>query len=195
MESIKLRLKIGSHEFEAEGPPGVVSSYFESWKAEIAGKNRHKPDPAEPIQLNDIPLVEKPENEHAETSDLAEPGVYDWRLPKASLTHLFAVDGKRGLVRLRALPTGEDAEGKAALLALYGALRLKQEDELRSTRLIAALEDSGMNPERLDRAAAREIRERWITRHGKGKGGRYRLTTTGIAKAEELGAELAKQFV
>ncbi len=184
METVKLKLKVGPHEFEAEGPSEVVSAYLEAWKAEIAGRQIEN--------IPDKPPAEAPaENQKNEnTSD-----AFEWRFPKNQLSQLFAVDDKRDLIRLRVIPTGDNAEGQSVLLALYGVLRLREQDELPVTRLLAALDASGVRPDRIDRAAAAEIRGRLITKHGLGKGNKYRLTSTGITRAEEIASELVKQFI
>jgi hypothetical protein len=194
MDSVKLRFKIGPHEFEAEGPPDVVASYFAQWQSQVNAPLTEQLDrPKRTPVIDDEVISVAP----AAVDALEEsPAANDWRLPKHHLAQLFAEDGKRGIVRLRALPRpGQGHQGRTILLALYGALRLRQEDEVPVTRLLAALEASGVRTDRIDRSAATELRERLITKSGSGKGNRYRLTSTGIAQAEEIGSELAKQFV
>jgi len=191
MDRIKLRFKVGIHEFEAEGPADVVDAYFKLWKSDTAGRKDEVPPDKGAEKLAELLLAPaippKP-------IDLETPDAFDWKVPKSQLAQLFAVDDKRGIVRLRAVPSGDGAEGKAALLVLYGTQRLRGEDEVLATRLLTALESSGVRPGRIDRAAATELRERLITKSGTGKGNRYRLTSTGITKAEEIAGELAKQF-
>jgi DNA-binding transcriptional regulator PaaX len=107
---------------------------------------------------------------------------------------LVIFDEKRRLYRLRVIPNGTDAVGDAVLVLLYGALRLKGEDEMLATRLMGALQGSGINVGRVDRDAATHMRERWITRYGVGKGGRYRLTSTGMIRAREVAEALLGQI-
>src|ERR1700691_1148055 len=44
MDNSKLKLKIGPHEFEAEGPTSVIQAQFEAFKELIAGGNLNYAD-------------------------------------------------------------------------------------------------------------------------------------------------------
>ena len=194
----KLRLKIGPHEFEAEGSDEAVSGYLKVWLDKLADVQ----DPAPPaVPSPPSPVVKVPRTATMDLppgpSEIADDDTSSARdlppappadaisdgLPKESLARLVIFDEKRSVYRLRMLPVGDEATGDAVLLLLYGALRLRGEDEIGATRLMSALLFSGMGVNRIDREAATYLRRRLIVRSGKGKGGRYRLTSTGHMRA------------
>lgn len=186
-DSAKLRLKVGPHEFEAEGPEEVVAKYLAVWR-EAIGQSAPAPGLPAPVTPNDdvevVPLAPPPP---------ADVSSQDDSFPKEQLARLIVFDDRRGVYRLRVIPTGGDAVGDAVLLLLYGALRARGEDEMLATKLVGALESSGMNVQRIDRDAGGHMRQRWITRYGVGKGGRYRLTSTGMIQARRVAEALLAQ--
>lgn len=104
METFRLRVKIGPHEFEAEGPKDSVMAQFEAWKTLIGSTPATTP----PVSKVVAPATEVPTRE-----GLSAP----W--------DVFEVDEKRRLVTLRVHPTGEtrDADavgGQAVLDRNYG---------------------------------------------------------------------------
>jgi hypothetical protein len=179
METAKIRVKIGPHEFEAEGPASQVAEQFEAWKALIASVSA----PAKALELTGTA-----------GGTLTATGTIS-TIGQADLAHLYNLDEKRDLVTLRILPTGEDRHREAVLLTLYGYLRLKQMDEVVVTKLKASLEAAGSAPDRVDRAAIPSQREGYIVKGGSGKGGKYRLTNKGIGKTEEMIHKLLQQLI
>jgi hypothetical protein len=169
-ELARLRVKIGAHEFEAEGPRQVVAAYFEAWKQLVAV---HAPSagPAAPS----LPRADAVGGAPA-AGDLAG-------------RDLFAVDRQRNLITLRVSPAG-DAD--AALLLLYGFRLCGVDDgqELLATRLQAALAASGHRRARLDRTLARHRAARLVKRTGRRKGSTYELTQAGYQRAETLARAL-----
>jgi hypothetical protein len=80
IEVVKLRMKIGVHEFEAEGPRDVVTAQLETWK-HLAG------------------LGAAPATADGRTASGGDP----------ALCPLFAADAERKLIRLRVSPRGKGA--------------------------------------------------------------------------------------
>lgn len=54
---------------------------------------------------------------------------------------------------------------------------------------------SGLTIDRLDRAIVRHKASGFVLKGGKGKGGTYRLTNTGAARAEDMARILFEQLV
>jgi len=178
MDNQKLRLKVGPHEFDAEGPPETVSAQFEAWKQLItafpAGRELTPPKPS---KLSNMV-------EEVQTKD-----------GRRATWDIFDVEDERKLVTLSVHPTGEKRDADAVLLWLFGFRQAFQLNEVPVTRLIQALEISGLRPARIDRALGPHLREGLVLKGGHGKGGKYRLTNTGLARAEELARVLFEQLV
>lgn len=173
MDVYKLRVRIGPHEFEAEGPRDSVVAQFEAWKELVASL---------PSTLrHEAQRTGQPSSQGAEAPLLPSDG------PSGEdLRHVFDLDEKRNLVTLRVQPAGERRYCDAILLVLYGYRRLRDKDEVQVTRLKAALESSGLTPGRIDRAAEPYRREGLLIKSGLAKGGKYRLTNKGSRQAEEM---------
>ena len=168
METYKLQMKVGPHEFHGEGPEDAVKKDFEEWKSLIAS---------------------------TPTIDTARPATVppalnsaSWSAPIESeqLARIFLLDDKKGLVTLRILPRGDDRDRDAVLLILLGFRRLKDQDEVLVTQLKPALKQSGCNVDRVDSVVAKYLREGLINKGGMAKGGRYSLTNSGAEKAAAL---------
>lgn len=188
MEHSKIRVKVGLHEFEAEGPANIVSEQYESWKALI------KEQAILPTLAAAEPPSLAPPLQGYNTSPAGMQGASSG-IPLEHLAHLFNLDEKRDIITLRILPPGEDRHREAVLLLLYGFLRLKTVEEVMVTRLKSALESSGSAPSRVDRATIPLLREQLLVKGGSGKGGKYRLTNKGIARAEEMISNLMQQLL
>ena len=179
MEPYKLRVKIGTHEFEAEGPVKTVQEQFKSWKALI-----------ESLPSSNEGAPERVPG-HIPSSHVSEI-----RTPEGPATSLdvFDHDDKRKLVTLRVHPTGENRDADAALLILYGYKEIEARDEVPVTKLKDALEVSGLRPDRVDRTLTPHIRGGLILKAGRAKGGKYRLTNTGHSKARQMVNELFEKM-
>lgn len=178
MDTAKIRVKIGPHEFEAEGPAEQVAAQFAAWKDLIVLASSKPADKSQPDNSG---------------ISIAAQG-YVTTIGTADLPHIYSFDEKRDLVTLRVLPIGEDRHREAVLLIIYGYLRQKNIDEVLVTKLKASLESSGSAPERIDRAAIPSQREGYLVKGGAGKGGKYRLTNKGIVKTEEIISGFLKQL-
>ena len=108
------------------------------------------------------------------------------------LNRVVRVDGKNPIT-LSALPRGEQREGDATLILLLAYRVFWEEEEMAGARLLDGLQRSGYQVDRVDRIMDRfvEAAEPLVMRTGVRRGVRYRLTTRGLAKANELVQELA----
>lgn len=175
-ETFKLRVKVGIHEFDAEGPKDEVNARFEAWQEMIRA-------PAQPAGVtlrttgtvtNPIPTVEAPLP----------------RIQSLEAVRVFSVDERRDLVTLRIHPQGETADADAVLVLVYGYLEMLDIDEVQVTKLTQSVRKSGLRADRIDRAAAPHVRSNLLIKTGTGKGGRYTLSNTGRERAEALVKEL-----
>jgi hypothetical protein len=173
MGSTKLRVKVGVHEFEADGPPEEVRAQFEVWKQLISG-GAGSAGTHGGITGN----AATPQRQQRERGD-------DKHLD------LFRVDLERGLVTLQVHPTGDQRDADAALLILYGYKECMDGfDSVPVTRLKESLSVSGLQPDRIDRTVAPHLSNGLVLKGGRAKGSTYRLTNTGHRRAEELARTL-----
>ena len=192
----KLRMKIGPHEFEAEGTVEEVNEQFAAWKEIVLAVGA----PAQGLSLPFIPSTAQvpPLVTGAPTTPLPLMVATEADAAKAASSepppNIFVTDDRRRLVWLRVHPPGESRASDAALLVLYGLKRLMNVDEPLAGQIKDALEESGIRVDRVDRITLGNLRDGLLLKSGFGKGGKYRLTMTGLAKAESLAKELASQM-
>jgi hypothetical protein len=165
METAKIRIKIGEHEFEAEGTPESVQSQFEAFQSLISGlANKLAPrEPSKPLQ----------------SIDNSEDGT---RVP---LGRIMRVQGR--VVSLTALPTNlEDA----ALLIMLGNLDLRENESVTGQEIGDGLAQSGRTVPRVDRVVGPLINEAFVLKSGFKRSSRYRLSNSGHQKALAVAREL-----
>lgn len=178
----KLRVKLGAHEFEAEGTEDAVKEQFNAWKDLISTLSQTT-RPAGPS----VPPVSRLHDvvEEVRTKDGFNTQTWD----------IFICDDKRKLITLKVNPSGETRDPDAALLVMYGYKRAFQMDEVKVGRLKEALAVSGLRPDRMDRTLSDYIAKGFLLKTGRGPGGKYRLTTTGYDRADALAKNLFEQLV
>ncbi len=174
METYKLRMKIGEHEFEAEGSESSVKEQFGQFKELLAQFPSRRPfvfsSPIKTIDTSATPADQTTEKKTVEPS----------------LAPVFDLDAKKGLVTLKTKPTGERALQDALLLTLLGFRLVRGDDEVMVTSLKDSLEKTGFKVERVDWIADPCLRQGWVLKGGKGKGGKYSLTNAGLEQSQKL---------
>src|SRR5690349_8042199 len=118
-DTLKLRLKVGIHEFDAEGPAEEVNARFESWKEMIDGLPAPSRQPRT-MGVSDAlfgrssfgPLEQPP----PAGSPIEEPP----KVQNPYAVRVFSVDERRDLLTLRVQPAGETRESDSVLLLIYG---------------------------------------------------------------------------
>jgi hypothetical protein len=163
-----VRMKIGDAEFEADVPADSVQSMYDRFLAAVEKKPATPAVKADPAKPNEQTL----------------PGN---GLDETLLARMFELR-QDGVVTLRLLPKTDDREADAFLLILYGYRRLKQQDEVLATQLLAAAEYSGLSAYRPAHALASH--DRYVRRGGVKKGSWYSLNNQGVTKAEEIAAKM-----
>jgi hypothetical protein len=191
METTRLKVKVGVHEFDAEGPPDQVAMQFQIWKELIAAA------PA-------APAGGQAANGASGRRTITLPvDAVDEMKTRDGITatwDIFGIDGDRDLMTLKVHPpAGDTRDADAILLVMYGYRKAGNEGaglvEVPVTKLKESLDVSGIRIPRIDRAAAPYLKSGYLLKAGRGKGGVYRLTNTGFAKGEGLAQRLFEQLV
>jgi len=162
METHRIKIKIGEHEFEAEGPSDVVQSQFEAFKELIANTPR-QPNVTTERQQNQ----EKTFN-NTGSGEASSP-----------FGKIMKVDG-----RVVSLTVKPQSEGVAALLVMLGHKIFRGNDTVTASELRDGLEHSGYRFSRVDRLMQPLCGEGTVIQIGTRKATRYRLTNPGIVQAE-----------
>jgi hypothetical protein len=171
MDTHRLKVKIGSHEFEAEGSQEAVEKQFDTFKDMVRSVgDRSSPQPA---QRGGGPG--KPSEPH-NSADI-----------DLKLETIIKVEGEK--VSLTALPTGQDGEGEAVLLILLGHKMLRASEQVTAIQLVAGMTQSGFQIERVDRIV-KQLPDGQVARTGAKKGVKYRLTNTGTTQAKQIARTL-----
>ncbi|HTV08560.1 MAG TPA: hypothetical protein VMD97_05920 [Candidatus Aquilonibacter sp.] len=171
MENSRVKMRVGGHEFEAEGSPEVVQQQLEAFKALILaqppGVNNERQLPTE-SGLNDEPgptIV--PSSAHVR------------------LENILHADGR--VISLTALPNTVE---EAALLIMLGQKELRNNVSVTGQEIGDGLDQSGKPASRVDRIMEKHIRDAFVLKTGLGRATRYRLTNQGLMRALTVAREL-----
>ena len=178
METAKIRIKLGAHEFEAEGPPDLVRTQLDSFMAAVKAQPTVQPAlaPAQPgvssVDVNEVPPATSPVPPVRPADEVSSE----------ALSRVFQVRQK--LVTLLALPKTDDFRSDALLMLLYGFEKLASMPAVTGVRLSEAARQSGVTLDRADRVM-RGLTQ-YVNAGGVRRGRRYSLNNPGRKKAEEL---------
>jgi hypothetical protein len=163
----RLKVRLGNHEFEAEGPEESVKEQFS--------------------RFVELATAAKPTgNGNGERKNYWEKGADesgDERDPYGYLTRAFVQSDDR--VSLSVLPQTKSQNADAIILLLYGYRAVLNRDNVQSTDLMDAAKQSGLRIDRIDRNLPAGHKPFVIT-GGSGKGTRYGLNNRGISYAQDL---------
>jgi hypothetical protein len=156
----KLHVKLGSSEFNGEGPEVAVKEAYQQF---LQAFNAYKG--FNEAQADKIP-PQKP------------AGVGDDLLQRA-----FLKEGD--IVSLRHMPPADrpNRNADAAILILYGYKKLLSQDDVLVTKLNESLRRSGITMERVDRFIT--VNQSLYRKGGQRSGGRYALNNQGELQAEQ----------
>ena len=165
METLKIKMKVGEHEFEAEGPIDVVQSQFALFK--------------ELITL--VPKVAEPEtpSQTPPQQNASTP------LPHLELEKITKVEG-----RIVSLTARSETVEDAILLILLGQKESRNNQSVTGAEVMDGLKHSGYAVERIDRVMDKLNDEGTIIAVGIHRGRRYRLSNTGLSKALIIAKEV-----
>jgi hypothetical protein len=171
MGNTRVKIKIGEHEFEAEGPPEIVQAQFETFKKfietapkfiETAPKQSEEPKIPPPPAANNV---------------------------EVKLDRICHVDG-----RVISLTVKPESDAEAALLVMLGQRVYRENEAVTASEINDGLEQSGYRIERLDRVMKPLLDEGSLVTIGFKKGTRYRFTNPGLARAQTIAREVIAKF-
>lgn len=171
MSESSLKMKVGEHEFAAEGSADFVEKQLAKFETLIASLPAKTPD----IVLHDL------------VPDPAAPSFLP--SPSSEIMKIFEKDGR--VVSLTAKPS---SESEAALLILLGQKALRENEFATGGEIKEGLEQSGYKPLRVDRMMDGFVSEGLVMINGKNRGKKYRLSNPGLAKAQGLADELQRKL-
>jgi hypothetical protein len=168
MDISKIKIKIGNHEFEAEGPAEIVQSQFATFKDLIA--------------LQPTTILSPPsQTEQQIPQDQPQSGVQ----PALQLDKIFKVEG-----RIVSLTAHAGSPDDATILLMLGQKQFRGNDGVTGQELGDGLEHSGIRVLRVDRIMDKFVKEGLVLKIGLGRASRYRLTNPGLAKAQSVAKDL-----
>lgn len=165
MAEYRLKIKIGDHEFDAEGPVEDVKAQFEAFK--------------ELVSL--VPAkAEKPR------SDNEQPSGNGNDVGQLNLDKIMRVDGRIVSLTVKAADVRE-----AVLLIMLGQRQFRNAEQMTGGELLDGLRESGYTKlDRIDRPIQPLVDVGDVIAIGNHRSRTYRLTNTGVKKAREVGAGL-----
>jgi hypothetical protein len=177
MEPFRLKLKIGPHEFEAEGAEESVTKQFEAWQRLIASPSASTPVLPSPPPVVVPPLGDLAANVTPQTGT-SMPGEFD---------RLFRHEGR--VVSLTILP---DNQPDAGLLLLLGQRVYNKTDLVTGQQIADGLKRSGFPFDRVDRGWGEHL-DLYVMKSGVRRAVTYRLTNPGIDRARTVAKELLEK--
>jgi hypothetical protein len=184
MEAYKLRVRIGQHEFEAEGPQEAVERQFQAFSELVK-----VPASAPVVQESDSKTLTSKIIDKAIQSNGAI--TYPDMVEAEAFKKIFHVEGEA--VSLTVLPRTETRDADAALVILLGCQWFTSSHTASGAQMIDNLRQSGISVERADRVLKPYIEGEapLIITTGIRRGAKYRLTNQGVARAKTLAQEMA----
>lgn len=170
----RLKIKVGQHEFEAEGSREDVREQFQAFKEIITAMPAVPPPSPQAKQAQDQNGTETPAD---------KPDV-----PPAELllNKIMKTDGRTISLTVRP-KTLEDG----ILLILLGQKVLRQSDSSTGGEIIDGLKTTGgLSFGRIDRTMEKIGKDGDIIVTGENRGKRYRMTNAGVAKARQIATDL-----
>jgi hypothetical protein len=170
----RLKIKVGPHEFEAEGSPEDVRQQFQAFKEMIA---------VVPATEVPSPQLAMGQGVHREVLPAIRA---DAVIDESSLTKIMRLEG-----RLLSLTVRPKSIEDAILLIVYGQKALRQNDSVTGAEVIDGLKTTGgLSVGRIDRLMEKIGKDGDIIVTGENRGKRYRMTNAGVTKARQIANDL-----
>lgn len=169
METHRLKMRVGPHEFEAEGTEEAVDRRLETFKqlvAQLGSQSKANP----PALIHNCAKA-------SEVGSVAQE--------QSPLASIFRMEGKT--LTLTARPNSRE---DALLLLLLAHKSLRGTDLVPVSELLAGIKLSGFTVERMDELAPTLVTENLLLKIGQRNGSKYRLTTPGMQQAQTLADSL-----
>jgi hypothetical protein len=170
MGEYRLKIKIGDHEFEADGPSEAVKDQFQAFKELIATIPVHKPETIKPVTV--------------EPTATPDPTELLAKRPVDSSVLLDRIFREKG--RVISLTAPPASETDAVLLIAYGQRFYRENENATGSEILDGMEESGYRKPRIDRILVGLADEGEVIITGAHRGKRYRLTNKGHAHAETI---------
>jgi len=169
-EPYRLKIKIGQHEFEAEGDADAVQKQFQAFKDLIVSL------PEVSSQQTSLPTREAASGTRNLNTEINGQG----------LSTIMKVDDRVISLTVRP-PSLEDA----VLLILYGQKELRANELSTGGDVMSGLTATGgFAVSRVDKTLAKLGRKGDVIVIGEHRSKRYRLTNSGLAKVQKVASEL-----
>jgi len=162
MEQNKLRIKIGDHEFEAEGPPEIVQAQLAAFK-ELMANPQVQTSRAEPLPAAEQSVTRTPSN------------------GPVALDKIIKVEG-----RVVSLTARANSLEDALMLLLLGQKTFRNNDSITGAELVDGLKRSGQSTDHRGRTLDKIASDGNIIITGAHRGKKYRMTNQGMARAQEI---------
>ncbi len=163
-DTYRLKMKIGEHEFEAEGPSDLVNAQFAAFRELVT---------AVPTQAA-----------KAEERDQTPPG-RQGNNDQLALDRIMRNDG-----RLISLTVRDDSVDNEIMLLLLGQKTLRNNDSVTGAEILDGLRQTGRPIPRADYQLDKLSASGDVITIGTRRARRYRLTYQGLAKAQALARDL-----
>ncbi len=187
----RLHLRVGPHEFDAEGREDTVLKQYEDWKRLIVSFDAKPVEAAQPPKtanpfefLAKLPALDVPKGQPKIPADPdAEP-----------FRKIFQLEG--AAISLSAAPNDIGA-GEAALVILLGYKLYRDVDQVSGAEILEGLKTSGYPILRADRVLLQYTSgdEMYVMTTGTRRGLKYRLSNPGYAKAKGLAKQILGHVV
>ena len=186
MDKLKLRVKASDYELEAEGSRDFLNEQYEAFK-QLLEDVAQKPVVSKSREKIDIPSRRESKTPPLPDQKTVEPS----NSQAESFQKLLVWNDQTQRVKSTVLPDGPTRIADTVLLLLLGYRELQGLSQVSALALNQGLIAAGFDDYRLDREMAPYLKARLVLRSGAGKGSRYRLTTRGVKRAQELVQTLA----
>jgi hypothetical protein len=178
-DSYRMRLKIGMHEFEAEGPVNVVQEQVKRFLELIATLPVEQVTPA-------LPEPKATAAENIPAPSIVSSKTISFPAIDLALDKIMKMDER--IVSLTVRPKNAD---DAALLLLYGQKMLRENDSVTGAEVMGGITATGgLYIGRVDRLLEKLARDGDVIVVGEHRSKRYRLTNAGLNKVRQVAGEL-----
>jgi len=168
MAEHRLKIKIGDHEFEAEGPADIVQSQFAAFKELVTSAGLEKKSIQSTFDTTPPSIIIPKPDEKPNTNNLPYEKIM------------------RHDARLVSLTVHAQSLQDAILALLLGQRHFRSNDSVTGSEILDGLRESGRGVDRVDHTLSQLATEGSVIVVGQHRAKRYRLTNAGMNKAQEI---------
>lgn len=172
----KLRIKIGSAEFEAEGSQETVQQQYADFLKAITVQPQVRGTAQHNLTRQQDPPVD---------GEQPQPPSIHSNVDDSIMARVFARDRRSGL-SLSVLPRTANKVADSLVLLLYGYAVLLGQNDVTGMSLMASAQQSGVPTPRVDKVLLSADYRELVTKAGFKRGSKYGLNNRGMARAEEM---------